>query len=277
MNAAAIFAATLLAFQFHSDVRLVVLHATVTGKHGAAVEHLPAGAFRVSEQGKPQPLSEAVREDVPVTVGLFIDESGSTARMRPLMSEALTAMSLALKPEDELFVGHFGMFVTVDRPPAPAGAAVGLGAAPLNPTATRLYDCVIMAMDYAEKHSRRDKQAVVFVTDGRDTTSLASLKKVVEECRKRLAIVYAIGFGDKHGMKALEQIAAASGGRAFAAGRAEELPGIALEIAREIRGQYTLVYTPADDGEATGTWRSVTVTVAGRRDLRVRCRPGYVK
>ena len=83
--------------QFRSDVRLVVIHATVTDKKGAFVKNLPAASFHVFEDGKLQFLKDSVREDVPVTLGLVVDDSGSMEELRPVMTDAFLRVVGALK------------------------------------------------------------------------------------------------------------------------------------------------------------------------------------
>jgi VWFA-related protein len=274
--------AAVAAPQFRSDVRLVVIHATVTDRHGTFVKGLPGTAFRVFENGRRQTLSESIREDVAVSVGLLLDESGSTNPFRPRMVEAFQGMAAALKPGDEVFAGHFGMFFNVDMPPSPptpdlVGKLAILTAPESRPrfqTATRLFDSIAAATHFVESSSRRGKQVLLLVTDGRDTASLASLKQTLANCRRSPVLIYAIGFDTGKGRKTLDEITAAAGGRAFYPRQPEELPAIALQISQEIRSQYTLTYVP-NGGNADGTWNQLRVEIAGRPELQVRCRSGY--
>lgn len=268
--------------QFRSDARLVVIHATVTDRHGNFVKDLPQNAFRVFEDGRPQTLREAVREDIPVTVGVLMDESGSTSQYRPVMADALTGVAGALKPADEIFIAHFGMFFTVDLPPASPPAdlrpqlpdIVRRYLRPQYQVGTRLYDSVQQAAGFLQKTARRDKRVLLLITDGKDTTSLVAEKQFLANCRRSETLLYAIGFDARHGERTLDQMTAAGGGHAFYPARPADLPAIALQFVQEIRSQYTLTYAPdsAGSGEA---WHALRVAVAHPSGLIVRCRPGY--
>lgn len=268
--------------QFRSDVRLVVIHATVTDKKGAFVRNLPAAAFRVFEDGKLQSLKESVREDVPVTLGLLVDDSGSTEKLRPVMTDAFLHVVGALKADDEFFVSRFNMFFSVDLPPTPPSGdlrrqLVGLTQRyqqQLYQTSTRLFDSVQAASDYVQKASHRDKRVLLLITDGKDTTSLSTLKQLLINCRRSETTIYAIGFDARRGKKTLDQITAAGGGSAFYPNQLDDLPGISLRIVEEIRAQYTLTYSP-DAQISGGTWRQIQVRIANPAGLNVRCRAGY--
>jgi VWFA-related protein len=274
--------------QFRSDVRLVVIHATVTDKRGNFVTGLPASAFHVFENGREQSLKQAVQEDIPVTLGILTDDSGSMRRLYPLVIEAIRKMSDDLNPDDEVFLAHFSMYFNIDVPPATSPAALRKALAGLTPrdgttryqTGTDLFDCLRQSLIYMEKTTHRDKTALLVVTDGSDTASLLSLKQIVEDIGHRRSLIYAIGLPGKEirrGKAALRQITEASGGQAFFPGAESQLPRIALQIAREMRSQYTLTYTP-ESQDLDGSYRGIAVKVNNPRkspDPVVRARPGY--
>jgi VWFA-related protein len=270
------------AAQFRSDVRLVVIHASVTNHKGVPVKGLPTAAFRVFENGKLQPLKQAVREDVPVTLGILIDDSGSTGKIRPALIEAFLGMAAVLKPEDEMFVSHFSMFFSVDLPPTARSADLAAALSRLArqyaqqryQTGTRLFDSLEQATDYLDRTSQRDKRVLLVITDGHDTTSLANLKQLLLHCRQTEDSIYAIGFGAGSDRKTLQQITAAAGGGAFFVRHLEDLPPLVLRIGEEIRSQYTLTYEP-DAQIVEGSWRQLKVEIASPRGLLVRCRSGY--
>ncbi|MDR3699526.1 MAG: VWA domain-containing protein [Candidatus Sulfopaludibacter sp.] len=276
------------AFQFRSDVGLVVIHATVTTARGDFISGLPASSFHVAENGRAQVLKQAVQEDIPVTLGIVTDDSGSMRRLHPVVLEAIRRMNDDLNPEDEVFLAHFSMHFAVDLPPT-AGAldlrSALAALAPRNTTGqwqagTNLFDCLEQALIYTEKNSRRDKAALLLVTDGDDTTSLLTLKQTIAAVGHRRPLIYAIGLpGDdsRGGRAALRKITEASGGQAFFPKYVEQLPAIAGRIAREMRSQYTLTYTPEtrDPDEA---YRALIVKVdtpPKSPPLLVRARTGY--
>lgn len=275
------------AFQFRSDVRLVVIHATVTNSRGDFIGGLPASSFHVAENGRMQVLKQALQEDVPVTLGILTDDSGSMRRLYPVVLEAIRIMSDDLNPEDEVFLSHFSMHLTIDLPPAGAsGLRNSLAAlAPSGATGqwqagTNFFDCLEQALTYAEKNSHRDKAALLLITDGNDTTSLLTLKQTIAAVGHRRPLIYAIGLpGDdsRSGRSALRKITEASGGQAFFPKYVEQLPAIARRIAREMRSQYTLTYTPETQA-SDGIYRTLVVKVdtpPNSPPLLVRARTGY--
>ena len=174
------------------------------------------------------------------------------------------------------------MFFSVDLPPTSPSADLrtrleGLTQRyqkQLYQTSTRLFDSVQAASDYIQKASHRDKRVLLLITDGKDTTSLATLKQLLVNCRRSETTIYAIGFDARRGKKTLDEITAAGGGSAFYPNQPEDLPGIALRIVQEIRAQYTLTYSP-DAQNPDGTWRQIRVGIANPAGLSVRCRTGY--
>src|SRR5581483_9527671 len=201
---------------------------------------------------------------------------------RPVMAEALVRMAGALKPEDEMFVAHFGLSFAVDLPPRShpeeSGARLeDLAQRYLHPryqTGTRLFDSVAEAGRFMEREAHNDKHVLLLLTDGRDTTSLMKLKELLVTCRRGESTIYAIGFDAKKGKNTLDQITEASGGRAYYPAGPPELPELTLQIAQEIRSQYTIVYEP-DSGALDGSWRAIRVAVVGREGVSVKCRTGY--
>jgi Ca-activated chloride channel family protein len=274
--------------QFRSDVRLVVVHATVTDKRGNVVSGLPPDVVHVFENGRPQTLKKVVQEDIPVTLGLLIDDSGSMRRLRPLVTEAARKMVDRLNPDDEVFMARFSMYLNIDVPPttgpadlqrAVAGLARRNGSAQGQP-GTDFYDCLQKALGYIEKTAQRDKTALLVITDGSDTASLLSLKQLIADIGHRESLIYAVGLpsrNNKRGRVALQQITETSGGRAFFPSDASELPGIAVQIAEEMRIQYTLTYRP-DIQDLDGAYRAINVRVdkpPNSGGFVVRARKGY--
>src|SRR5215467_13846295 len=101
---------------FRSETRLVVLHVTVTNNHGELVRNLPQQAFTVFENGKRQPISIFRSDDIPVSIGLLIDNSGSMRRLRAKVEAAALAFARASNPDEEMFVINFADHVQLDVP-----------------------------------------------------------------------------------------------------------------------------------------------------------------
>jgi Ca-activated chloride channel family protein len=257
--------------QYRSDVRLVVIHATITDKHGTFVTDLPLDAFHVFENGRPQVLKQVVQEDIPVTLGLLVDDSGSMRRLRPLVMEAVQKMVDVLNPDDEVFMAHFSMYFSIDVPLTTGqadlhSALTGLAWQDRSvqwQTGTNFFDCLQQSLSYIEKTAHRDRTAVLVITDGSDTTSLLTLKQLIVDIGHRESMIYAVGLPSRNNKRwkaALQEITETSGGQAFFPSDASELPGITLQIAQEMRSQYPLTYRP-ENQDLDGAFREIAITV----------------
>src|SRR6202790_3856102 len=249
------------------EVNLVVLHTSVIDDHGKFVDDLGKDNFRVSEDKTQQNLSLFKREDIPVTMGLVIDNSGSMVKMRPRVNEAALTLVQASNPQDEAFVVNFNddFYLDLDKDftnsiPELKEALERIDAR----GSTALYDAIIGSLDHVKKGSR-DKKFLLIVTDGEDNTSHSSLEKTVREIQKTDTVIYTIGLlseeskkSAKRAKRALEEIAKASGGLAFFPENVEDVHNICEQVAHDIRNQYTLAYYPTN-AKRDGTFRDVQV------------------
>ena len=269
------------------EVNLVVLHTSVIDDHGKFVDDLGKDNFRVSEDKTQQNLSLFKREDIPVTMGLVIDNSGSMVKMRPRVNEAALTLVQASNPQDEAFVVNFNddFYLDLDKDftnsiPELKEALERIDAR----GSTALYDAIIGSLDHLKKGSK-DKKVLLVVTDGDDTDSRNSLEKTIREIQRSSAVIYTIGLVDsdskksdrKKARKALSDIAAASGGLAFFPENIEEVHSICEQVAHDIRHQYTLGYYPSNTAK-DGSFRAVHVDVIpprGKGKLIARTRNGY--
>jgi Ca-activated chloride channel family protein len=268
------------------DVNLVVLHTTVLDDRGKFVDGLKEENFRVFEDKAEQKLSVFKREDIPVSMGLVIDNSGSMRDKRPRVNEAALTLVQASNPHDESFVVNFNddYYLDLDKDftssiPELKEALERIDAR----GSTALYDAVIGSMDHLRK-GRKDKKVLLVVTDGEDNVSRNSLEKTLREIQKSNVVIYTIGlFSDedkknkKKAMRALKEISAASGGVAFFPENVDDVHNICDQVARDIRNQYTLGYYPTN-AKKDGTFRTVQVDVIpprGRGKLTARTRNGY--
>ena len=277
-------------FAIQSNVNLVVLHASVINERGVFVPGLKQEDFRVLEDKVEQKMSVFRQEDVPVSMGLVIDNSGSMRDKRPQVNAAALTLVKTSNPKDEAFVVNFNDDFYLDTVHDFTNDINELKDALERIDArgsTALYDAVIGSLDHLKKGAK-DKKVLLVVTDGVDNASRKSLQNAVEEAQRSDALIYAIGlFSDddlkhnrgemKKARRALSDMANATGGLAFFPENVDDTEAICTQIARDIRNQYTLAYYPTNTNQ-DGTFRSVQVLLAaqhGLGKLSVRTRTGY--
>jgi Ca-activated chloride channel family protein len=268
------------------DVNLVVLHTTVIDDRGRFADGLKQDNFRVLEDKVEQKLSVFKREDIPVSMGLVIDNSGSMRDKRPRVNQAAITLVEASNPQDEAFVVNFNddFYLDLDKDFTSSVPELKEALERIDSRgSTALYDAIIGSLDHAKKGSR-DKKVLLIVTDGEDNTSHNSLEKTVREIQKTDTVIYTIGLlseeskkSAKRARRALEEIAKASGGLAYFPENVEDVHTICEQVAHDIRNQYTLAYYPTNT-KRDGTFRAVQVEVIpprGRGRLVARTRNGY--
>jgi VWFA-related protein len=268
------------------DVNLVVLHTTVLDDRGRFAEGLKQENFRVLEDKVEQKLAVFKREDVPVSMGLVIDNSGSMRDKRSRVNEAALTLVQTSNPQDEAFVVNFNddFYLDLDKDFTSSVPELKEALERIDSRgSTALYDAVIGSLDHLKKASK-DKRVLLVVTDGEDNTSHNSLDKAIKEVQKTDTVIYTIGLlseeskkNSKRAKKALEQLAQASGGLAFFPENVDDVRNICEQVARDIRNQYTLAYYPTNT-KRDGTFRTVQVEVIpprGRGKLVARTRNGY--
>ena len=197
--------ATLAAGQqpsFRTETRLVVLHATVLNDRGERVTNLDQRAFTVYENGKRQPIALFRRDDIPISVGLLIDNSGSMRPLRSRVEAAALAFARASNPQDELFVLNFADRVRVDVPmtsdlhvlEAGIGRADSIGG-------TALRDAVQTGELYLRDHAKWDRRVLLIITDGYDNASDTTIDQIRRQAEQTDTTIEAIGLfgGDDQG------------------------------------------------------------------------------
>jgi Ca-activated chloride channel homolog len=268
------------------SVNLVVLHTTVLDDRGRFAEGLKQENFRVFEDKAEQKLSVFKREDIPVSMGLVIDNSGSMREKRPRVNEAAITLVQASNRDDEAFVVNFNddFYLDLDKDFTNSIPELKEALERIDSRgSTALYDAIIGSLDHLKK-GVKDKKVLLIVTDGEDNTSRNSLEKTIREIQRTNTVIYTIGLlGDEakksksKAKKALVQIAQASGGLAFFPENVDDVHAICEQVAHDIRNQYTLGYYPSND-KRDGSYRSVQVDVIpprGRGKLVARTRNGY--
>jgi VWFA-related protein len=277
----ALFAGGLYA-QFRSDTRLVVLHASVTDRKGKLVTNLNRDAFKIFENGQPQDLKIFRREDIPVSLGILIDDSGSMMSKRARVEAAALAMVRESNPDDEVFIVNFNDDAYLDVPFTSDMHKLEQGLGRIDSRGgTAMRDALSMSLDYMNKNAKKDKKVLMVITDGNDNASNTSLEKVVARSNQADTLIYAIGlFTDEEkreatkARRALNELVNATGGLAFYPKDIGDVQAQALEIAHDIRNQYTIAYSPSIQ-QLDGSYRQIKVTVDAPGKPTVRTRSGY--
>ncbi|HEU0104607.1 MAG TPA: VWA domain-containing protein [Vicinamibacteria bacterium] len=267
---------------FPSETRLVVLQATVKNGRGELVTNLGREAFTLYEDGKAQPISVFRADDVPVSLGLLIDNSGSMRRLRAKVEEAALACVRASNHDDEVFVLNFADKARIDVPLTTDIAEIERGIARVDSIGgTALRDALDLGTRYLAENGSRQRKALLVISDGKDNASTTSVDQIRREAEKLDIVVYAVGLASdedgsisRYGRHELDDLAELTGGVAYYPRSFEELDAIALGIARQIRSQYTIGYRPADRS-LDGSYRKLRVVARSPERLTVRTRAGF--
>jgi len=270
---------------FRSESDLVVLHVNVFDGRSDAVPDLMQHAFRVLENGSPQDVTFFAGADVPVTVGLILDNSSSMIARQSMLVAGGKAFARSSHPEDELFTVHFNEHVRFGLPPGlpftNRQTLLQAALARFRPGGmTALYDAVIAGLDHLE-FANHQKRVLVVLSDGDDNASRHSRREMMERARASDAIVYTIASGDsRQGLDAnprvLRELAEVSGGVALFPDDDSAVVEAFDTVAANVRRGYLLGYSPTNAAH-DGSFRRVEVRVAvpGKRNLKVRSRDGY--
>lgn len=266
---------------FRSETRLVVLHATVKNTRGELVTGLDRSAFRVYENGKAQRIELFRRDDVPVSIGLLIDNSGSMRTLRQRVEAAALSFARASNAEDEMFVVNFADKPRLDVAMTSDTNVLEAGIARVDSIGgTAMWDAVDTAEQYLTAHGARDRRALLLITDGHDNASVQTLPRVEAAAEQQDVVVFSVWLARekdadaKHARHDLERLAARTGGATYAPDTIDDVDRVVLDIARQIRTQYTLAYAPTDQ-RLDGTYRTIRVAATGPDRLTVRTRAGY--
>ncbi len=266
------------------NVDLVVLHASVQTSERLPVSGLGKEDFQVYEDGALQQIESFSHGDIPVTVGLVIDNSGSMRPKRTEVIAAALAFANASNAKDQMFVVNFNERVFFGLPADTdfTNSATQLEIALSRFAAegmTALYDATAAGLEHLKK-GNRDKKVLILISDGGDNASRRKMAEVMTLAKQSDVIIYTIGIFDKDDMdrnpRVLRQLAKATGGEAFLPEFVKEIIPICQRIARDIRNQYTLTYAPTNL-KYDGKYRVIQVKARepGQEGLVVRTRAGY--
>jgi VWFA-related protein len=272
-------------FTLHTTVSEVVIYATVVDDHEHLVTNLQKQDFSVYEDNVLQKVSSFGQEDVPVSLAILVDNSGSMEQKRAAVNLAALDLVRASNPQDESFVVNFSDEAFLDQDFTSNINLLEKGLLHIDSKGgTALYDAVVAAADHLAKNAKHSKQVILIITDGEDNSSSATLAETVRRVQSLQGpIVYSIGLlydGDgrqqHRARKALQELSDQTGGIAFFAKSLDQVDSIAGEVARDIREQYVLGYHPTKPVSAGG-YRSIRVTAKanGHGRLTVRTREGY--
>lgn len=270
---------------FKADARLVVLHVTVVDKDERLVTDLTRDEFRIFEDDKPQVIKDFRQEDVPVSVGILVDNSGSMRDKRLKVNSAAVEFVKASNPNDEVFIVNFNDEAYLDTNGFTNDIPVMQDALQRIDSrgGTALYDAIQMSLDFLNKKAKNDKRVLLVISDGEDNASRAELENVVRELQEqeKTTTIYAVGLlseeekrSAKRAERALKYIARATGGPSYFPETVDEVTELTKRIAADIRNQYTVTYTPTENSQPG--FRTVKVELEGKaKRNEVRHRPGY--
>lgn len=270
-------------YVFIKDVEEVVLYATVVDPRNKLVTSLDQGAFSVFEDGQPQRITSFRREDIPVSLGILIDNSGSMRGKRNAVNQASLNLVRASNPRDEVFIVNFNDEPYLDQDFTSNVNLLKEGLEHIEARGgTAMYDAVVASSEHLAKGAKLDKKVLLVVSDGEDNASRDSLEEAVHRVQGDAGpTIYTIGLlGDdrnaKRARRALERLALETGGVAYFPKDLSEVDEITKSVAHDIRNQYTIGYKPTRP-QSQGGFRSVKVEARGegRTKLQVRTRSGY--
>jgi VWFA-related protein len=274
-------------FTFRRDVDEVVLNASVLDDDGRIVNDLKQDNFHVFEDGAPQTIASFQHQDIPVSMGIIIDNSGSMRDKRMAVNTAALDLVKASNPQDEAFIVNFSDEAFIDQDFTSDIGKLRDGLAHIDSKGgTALYDAVIASADQLAKGAKRPKQVLLIVTDGEDNASSLNLEQTIRRVQDLQGpVVYTIGllFGDSGGgreahraKRALQLLASETGGMSYFPKSLEYVDQICAEVAHDIRNQYTIGYHSTKPA-SQGGYRVVKVVASapGHGKLSVRTRSGY--
>ena len=273
-------------YVLHTNVEEVVLNATVL-EGSQLVQTLKKENFQVFEDGTKQNIISFQHTDLPVSIALVVDNSGSMSKKRPAVNKAALDLVEASNPEDEAFVVNFSDEAYIDQDFTSNVNKLRDGLSHIESRGgTALYDAVVASADKLVADAKRPKQVLVIITDGEDNASTLTLDQTIRRVQELSGpVIYCIGllFGDemsrgevRHARRALELMSNETGGIAFFPKSIEQVDEIAAEVARDIRSQYTIGYHSSKASTEPGFRHvSVTAEAQGMGKLTVRTRTGY--
>jgi Ca-activated chloride channel family protein len=274
-------------FTFRRDVDEVVLNASVLDDNGRIVNDLKQDDFHVFEDGVQQTIAAFQHQDIPVSIGMLLDNSGSMRDKRAAVNTAALDLVKASNPQDEAFIVNFSDEAFIDQDFTSDIGKLRDGLAHIDSKGgTALYDAVVASADQLAKGAKRPKQVLLIITDGEDNASSLTLEQTIRRVQDLQGpVIYSIGmlFGDSGGgregrraKRALQLLSSETGGISYFPKSLDNVDQICAEVAHDIRNQYTIGYHSTKPA-SQGGYRIVKVQASapGHSKLTVRTRSGY--
>ena len=267
------------------SVELVLVPVTVLDESNRIVTGLERENFQLYEGKQAQPIKHFWKEDVPVSVGIVLDVSGSMETKIERARDAVVAMLTASNPQDEFFLVTFADRPTLVQDFTPNVDDIrGHLLFTKAKGSTSLIDAIVMAISHM-RSARYQRKALVIISDGGDNRSRYTEKEVKSLIKEADVLVYSVGVFDTEfrtmeerlGPELLATISGLTGASAYALDNPKHLPAVAEHIANELRNQYILGYSP-EKPRRDGKWRKIKVKLAlprGLQSLRVQAKNGY--
>jgi Ca-activated chloride channel family protein len=273
-------------FTLNVNVDLRLLHVSVQDERGQIIKGLKKDDFAVFEDKVQQDLSLFREEDVPVSMGLVIDNSGSMRTKRERVNKAAMTFVKTSNPQDEIFLINFNDQVYIDQDFTKNQDDLKDVLDTLDARGgTSLYDAIYLSLEHI-REGKEDKKVLLLISDGEDRDSRYKYDSVLEFARESHASIFVIGLFDKEGERSRAQVKAAkhlqeladdTGGRYYFPESVDAVEAICTQVAHEIRNQYTLGYKPTNT-RRDGTWRTVTVKLNNTKSSKkvvARTKRGY--
>jgi VWFA-related protein len=270
---------------FSADTRLVVCPTTVVDKAGRLVTNLKQDAFTVTENDVKQEIRLFKHEDIPVSMGLIIDNSGSMRSKRASVEAAALALVKDSNPDDEVFIVNFNDEAYIDNPDQKDFLTdieqMKLALTRIDSRGgTAMRDAIAKSIEWLKK-AHKEKKVLVVVTDGVDNASGTKLEDLVRDARQSETLIYSVGLLTEEEKRSaasakrqLQALADATGGEVFYPKELTDVDPVAHQVARDIRSQYTIGYKPTNEA-LDGTYRKIKVTVKAPGNPTTRTRSGY--
>jgi Ca-activated chloride channel family protein len=268
------------------DVDLRLLHVSVFDEKDHLIKGLKKEDFAVYEDKVQQEISLFREEDIPVSLGLVIDNSGSMRTKRERVNKAAQTFVKTCNPQDEIFLINFNDQVYIDQDFTKNLDDLTDALDTLDSRGgTAVHDAIYLSLEHI-REGKEDKKAILLISDGEDRDSRYKFDTVLEFARESHAGIFVIGLFDKEGersraqkkaAKNLKDLAEETGGKYFFPESVDEVEALCRQVAHEIRNQYTLGYKPTN-ARRDGTWRAVSVkmnTNKNAKKLVARAKRGY--